>query len=146
MKTDLQKILSISGETGLFEYISQAKSGIIAESLITKKRALFGVQAKVTSLSDISIYTDDEEVPLKTLLLKMKDILGDENAPSPKSDTKVLVALFEKALPNYDRDKFYVSHMKKVVQWYNMLKEFASLEFVEPEENTQESQEDAPKE
>ena len=84
--------------------------------------------------------------PAHDLLLKMKDILGEENAPSPKSDTKVLIALFEKALPNYDRDKFYVSHMKKVVQWYNMLKEFASLEFVEPEENTQESQEDAPKE
>ena len=44
-----------------------------------------------------------------------------------------LKALFEKALPTYDRDRFYVSHMKKVVDWYNCLKNNASLDFVEPE-------------
>ncbi len=132
MKTDLQKILSISGESGLFSFVSQGKSGIIAESFLTKKRSPFGVNAKVTSLSDISIYTEDEEMPLREVLVKMKEKLGESNAPDQKSDTKVLVSFFEEVIPTYDRGRFYTSHMKKVVQWYNLLKEYASLDFEEP--------------
>jgi len=64
----------------------------------------------------------------------MKEVLGDADAPSAKSNPEDLKALFEKALPTYDRDRFYVSHMKKVVEWYNALKKYASLDFVEPEE------------
>lgn len=142
MKTDLKKILSVSGEQGLFLYVSQGKSGIIAESLITKKRMPFGIQAKVTSLSDISIYTDDEEMPLRDVLLKMKETLGEADAPAPKSDAKVLVKFFEEVIPDYDRDKFYTSHMKKVVQWYNVLKQYASLDFIDPEEEGEQQQEE----
>ncbi len=65
----------------------------------------------------------------------MKEVLGEADAPSAKSDPKEIKALFEKALPTYDRDRFYVSHMKKVVEWYNALKNHASLDFVNPEEN-----------
>ena len=142
MKTDLQKILSVSGEPGLFQFLSQAKNGVIAESLTTKKRTVFGSNAKVTSLSDISIYTDNEEVSLKELLKKMCEKLGDESAPGPKSDDKVLVSFFSEVLPEYDRDRFYLSHMKKVVGWYNLLKDNASLDFTEEEEkdNKEESE------
>ncbi len=90
--------------------------------------------SKITSLADISIYTDDEEVKLQDVLLNMKEVLGEELAPSAKSDPKELKALFEKALPTYDRDRFYVSHMKKVVEWYNALVKYASLDFVNPED------------
>lgn len=141
MATDLQRILSVSGEQGLFEYVSQAKSGVVAEALATKKRTVFGMTAKVTALSDIAIYTDEEELPLREVFLKMKETLGEDKAPGAKSDSKVLVSFFEKALPTYDRDRFYVSHMKKVVQWYNILKEHASLDFVAPE--TEEENESA---
>lgn len=89
--------------------------------------------AKVTALSDIAIYTDEEELPLREVFLAMKAKLGEEKAPDHKADSKVLVKFFEEALPTYDRDRFYVSHMKKVVQWYNILKEYASLDFVAPE-------------
>lgn len=68
----------------------------------------------------------------------MKEVLGDNDAPSAKSDPSVLKALFEKALPNYDRDRFYVSHMKKVVEWYNALKNHASLDFETEVEETAE--------
>ena len=61
----------------------------------------------------------------------MKEVLSDADAPSAKSDPQELKALFEKALPSYDRDRFYVSHMKKVVDWYNALKNYASLDFVD---------------
>ena len=138
MKTDLSRILSISGQSGLFLYVSQARSGAIVESLSDKKRSTVGMTSKLTSLADISIYTDDEEVKLQQVFLNMKEVLGDADAPSPKSSAEELKALFEKALPAYDRDRFYVSHMKKVVDWYNNLKKYASLDFVNPEEESAE--------
>ena len=138
MKTDLSRILSISGQSGLFLYVSQARSGAIVESLSDKKRSTVGMTSKLTSLADISIYTDDEEVKLQQVFLNMKEVLGDADAPSPKSSAEELKALFEKALPAYDRDRFYVSHMKKVVDWYNNLKKHASLDFVNLEEESEE--------
>ena len=131
MKTDLSKILAVSGQSGLFLYISQARNGAIVEALSDKKRSSVGMTSKLTSLADISIYTDDEEVKLQDVFLKMKDVLGEADAPSAKSEPAALKALFEKALPDYDRDRFYVSHMKKVVEWYNALKNYASLDFVD---------------
>ena len=131
MKTDLSRILAISGQSGLYLYISQARNGAIVEALSDKKRSSVGMTSKLTSLADISIYTDDEEVKLQEVFLKMKDVLGEADAPSAKSEPAVLKALFEKALPDYDRDRFYVSHMKKVVEWYNALKNHASLDFVD---------------
>lgn len=139
MKTDLSKILAISGQSGLYLYISQARNGAIVEALADKKRSSVGISSKITSLADISIYTEDEEVKLQQVLLNMKEVLGDAEAPSAKSAPEELKALFEKALPDYDRDRFYVSHMKKVVEWYNALKRYASFDFVNlDEEQTEE--------
>ena len=140
MKTDLSRILSISGQSGLFYYVSQARNGAIVEALADKKRTTVGMTSRLTSLADISIYTDDEEVKLQQVLLNMKEVLGDADAPSSKASAEVLKALFEKALPAYDRDRFYVSHMKKVVDWYNNLKKYASLDFVNPEEESAEQE------
>ena len=134
MKTDLSKILAVSGQSGLYLYISQARNGAIVEALADKKRSSVSLNSKITSLADISIYTDDEEVKLQQVFLNMKEVLGDADAPSSKADPKELKALFEKALPAYDRDRFYVSHMKKVVDWYNNLKKYASLDFENPDE------------
>jgi hypothetical protein len=135
MKTNLQKILSVSGQSGLFHYISQASGGVIVESLSTRKRGIFGMNARLTSLSDISIYTMEEEVPLYKILLKMHEILLDNSAPDPKSDPEILKKFFADVLPDYDRDRFYLSHMKKVVDWFNLLKEYASLDFELPDDN-----------
>ena len=134
MKTDLAKILSVRGQRGLFSYIAQSRNGAIAESLQDHKRVNFSAASGITTLEDISIYTMEGEVKLKEVFLKMKEVLGDADAPSPKASPEEIKALFEKALPDYDGDRFYVSHMKKVVEWYNQLKNFASLDFVEEEE------------
>ena len=134
MKTDLQKILSITGEPGLFTYVAQARNGIIAESFQTKKRSVFGASARASSLSDISIYTNDSEVSLKDVFLSMKEKLGDAEAPDIKSAAGVLEDFFSEVLPDYDADRFYHSHMKKVITWYNLLKQYASLDFVEEEQ------------
>ncbi len=141
MKTDLSRILAISGQSGLYLYLSQARNGAIVEALADKKRSSVSMTSKITSLADISIYTDEEEVKLQDVFLSMKEVLGDADAPSSKSSADDLKALFEKALPTYDRDRFYVSHMKKVVDWYNNLKKYASLDFVNPEEESEETAE-----
>ena len=141
MKTDLSKILAVSGQSGLYLYISQARNGAIVEALADKKRSSVSMTSKITSLADISIYTDEEEVKLQDVLLNLKEVLGDADAPTSKSSADELKALFEKALPTYDRDRFYVSHMKKVVDWYNHLKKYASLDFVNPEEESEEAAE-----
>ena len=140
MKTDLAKILSVRGQRGLFSYIAQSRNGAIAESLEDHKRMNFAATSGITTLEDISIYTMEGEVKLKEVFLKLKEVLGDADAPSPKAAPEELKALFEKALPDYDGDRFYVSHMKKVVEWYNQLKNFASLDFVEEEEEAPEAE------
>ncbi len=133
MKTDLSKILAVSGQSGLYMYVAQTRTGAVVEALADKKRSSISVTSKITSMADISIYTEDEEVKLQQVFLNMKEVLGDADAPSAKSKPEDLKALFEKALPDYDRDRFYVSHMKKVVEWYNALKKYASLDFVDLE-------------
>ena len=134
MKTDLAKILSVRGQRGLFSYIAQSRSGAIAESLRDHKRTNFAANSGITTLADISIFTLEGEVKLKEVFLKIQEVLGDADAPSSKSSPDEIKALFDKALPDYDADRFYVSHMKKVVDWYNELKNFASLDFTEEEE------------
>lgn len=141
MKTDLTKILSISGQPGLYLYIAQARSGAIVESLSDKKRSCFGLTSKMTTLADISIYTTGGEMKLSEVFLKLKDVLGGAEAPSSKASSEELKALFAKAVPDYDGERFYVSHMKKVVDWYNCLLKYASLDFVTPEEETSEAEE-----
>ena len=142
-KTDLKKILSVSGEHGLFAYVAQGRGGIIAESLATKQRTMLGASAKVSSLADISIFTDEADVPLRQVLESMAGKLEKGAAPSPKADSKTIQKFFAEVLPNYDPDRFYVSHMKKVLGWYEELRTYASLEFVDDEEEKKEEEEKA---
>lgn len=139
MKTDLRKVLAVTGESGLFNYVSQVRLGAILESLSTKQRNKFGLNAKMTSLADISIYTDEGETKLQNVFEAMHKELGESEALSPKSDPNVIKEFFAKVLPTYDRDRFYVSHMKKVLAWYNELLKYASLDFESEEEQQEES-------
>ena len=141
MQTDLARILSVSGQHGLFQYVAQSRNGAIAESLETKQRKVFTASSRISSLADIAIYTSEGELKLDQVFLAIKDALGDAEAPSAKASEKELVALFSKAIPNYDADRFYVSHMRKVIDWYSQIVKYASLDFVKEEE-----QDDAEKE
>jgi len=133
MKTDLAKILSVRGQHGLYLYIAQSRSGAIAEALSDKKRVSFPATSGITTLEDISIYTQEGEVKLRQVFGKLHEVLGDKSAPTSKADPEEIKALFAQALPDYDGERFYVSHMKKVVDWYNELKAYATLDFVDPE-------------
>lgn len=142
MQTDLSKILAVSGQPGLYQYLAQARTGAIVESLASKERKMFDVRSRITSLADISIYTSEGELKLKEVLLKLKEVLGEAEAPGPKADAEEFKALFAKAVPDYDGDRFYVSHMKKIAQWYNELLRHASFDFVEEEAAGEEEAED----
>jgi len=137
-KTDLAKILAVTGYPGLYQYIANSRTGAIAESLSTKARVNFPANGKITTLEDISIYTDEGEIKLREVFLKIKETLKEADAPAAKADESQIKALFEKALPSYDRDRFYLSHMKKVVSWYNELKKYATLDFADPQEAQEE--------
>lgn len=145
MKTNLARILSVTGKHGLFLYIAQARNGVIAEALETKARIALDLKSRITTLADIAIYTSEGEMKLQEVFLALQTVLGEADAPTSKASSDELKALFEKAVPNYDADRFYVSHMKKVVDWYNELKNFASLDFEEEgaEEAEQTEQENA---
>ncbi|MBO4339913.1 MAG: DUF5606 domain-containing protein [Bacteroidales bacterium] len=141
MKTDLAKTLSVRGQHGLFNYIAQSRTGAICEAFEDKKRYNFSANSGITTLEDISIYTSEGEMKLKDVFGAMHKVLGEEAAPGSKASPEELKALFAKAVPNYDADRFYVSHMKKVVEWYNALKQFASLEFMTDEDREAEKKE-----
>ena len=124
----------MAGLHGLFQYVAQSRSGVIAESLETRQRKAFSATSRISTLADIAIYTSEGEMKLDQVFLALKDALGDAEAPSPKAPEKELVALFKKAIPNYDADRFYVSHMRKVVDWYGQIAKYASFDFVKEEE------------
>lgn len=134
MKTDLSKILSITGQSGLYRYIAHSRGGVIAENLTTGKRTCFSLSSRITTLADISIYTREGELRLSEVFKKIETALEGAQAPSSKADAEQVKAVFEKAVPDYDGERFYLSHMKKVVDWYNLLLKYASLDFVTEED------------
>ena len=131
----LKEILAISGKSGLFKFISSSPKIVIVESLADKKRTQVRTDAKVISLGDIAIYTDEEEIPLSKVLNQMKENAGGKLTINHKESDEKIREVFEKALPNYDRDRVYLSDMRKVVLWYNQLCENNMLDFTEEEEN-----------
>jgi len=137
MKTNLSKVMTVSGQRGLYLYVAPARNGIVAESLREKTRVALDAHSRINTLADISIYTSEGELKLQEVFLAMQKALAGAQAPTSKSSDSELKALFAKAVPNYDADRFYVSHMKKVVDWYNELVEFASLDFENPEDQEQ---------
>lgn len=120
----LKTILSVSGKPGLYKLVSQNKSMIIAESLVTHKRAPIYSHEKVMSLGDIAIFTDEDEVPLGEVLeaVRAKES-GAVASISPKADPDTLRAYFAEVLPNFDRERVYPSDIKKLLTWYNLLVE-----------------------
>jgi hypothetical protein len=136
---DLKEIMSVSGHSGLFRFISQGRNGIIVESFADQKRSFVSASQKVSSLADIAIFTDGEEIPLHDVFKNIYDLGAEVQVPDTKSSPEELKKFLEKVLPNYDRDRVYVSDIKKLVTWYHALKDLNLLSFeekaAEPAEN-----------
>jgi len=118
---DLKEILSVSGKPGLFKTIAQTKTGVIIESLIDGKRIQAFASDKISSLGEISIFTTTEDMPLREVFRLIREKNGEQQAPDAKADDKTLKAFFETVIPDYDRERVYTSHIRKLVQWYNLL-------------------------
>ncbi len=140
----LKGILSISGQSGLFKLVAESKNNIIVESLDTHKRIPVYSTSKVSALEDIAIYTETSDIPLKDIFKAISDKEDGGSAISHKVSTNELKTYFEEVVPDFDKDRVYVSDIKKVLQWYNSLQEKEMLDFSEPEpEEERETEEPA---
>ena len=142
----LEKIISISGKPGLFKLISQLKSGFIIEDVLTKKKVSIGNTSQVSLLDNIAMFTFDKEVPLFEVFENLAKSSDYKETISHKSTDAELRELMQTALPDYDTERVYVSDMKKLAQWYNILHKAGYItpeSFVKSEEATEESASDA---
>jgi hypothetical protein len=147
---DLSKVLSIAGKSGLFKVVSQAKNAVIVESLIDNKRFPAFGHDKISSLEEISVFTTGEDIPLKDVFRAFFQKLEGKSAPDYKNDNKALKQFFLDMVPDFDQERVYVSDMKKMVSWYNLLLEHQMVDLEEDktaettEENTADGDEKSP--
>ena len=138
---DLTKILSISGKPGLFKMVGDAKNKIIVESLIDGKRYPAFSHDKISSLKEISIYTESDDVPLEDVLKNIYKVMEGKPVDNPKKmPATELKKLFEKALPDYDKDVVYVSNMKSIFSWYNILLDNNLIDLEEEKEEEKQAE------
>ena len=131
-----ERILTISGKPGLYRLLSSGRNMIIVEAIdSTKKRVPVHNTDKVVMLDDIAIYTDTEEVPLREVFAK---IYEKENGLLPldlkMATPEELVEYFEGVMPDYDRERVYLTHIKKMYSWYNILVANGVVDFKEEEQ------------
>ncbi len=142
---NLTGIIAISGRPGLYKVIAQGKNSIIVESLIDNKRFPAYATDRISALDDISIYTYDEDAPLRDLLTAIYTKEGGKECPSHKEDLKVLQAYLLEILPNYDQERVYPSDVKKMFQWYNLLHKSGNLNVEEEKAEEVVAEKKAPK-
>lgn len=138
---EFSKIIAVSGKPGLFHVVSQSKNAVIAESLIEKKRIAINTTQNVSLLENISIYTYDEDMPLLEVFVAMYEKTAGKEALSHKDSSKNLTAFFLEVIPNYDDEKVYVSNIKKVIQWFNLLIKIG-MDFSKIEKTTEKNTEE----
>ena len=129
-----QTILSIAGKPGLYKLLSRGNRNLIVEMLDPshKRMPVFGSD-RVTSLADIAMFTDNEDVPLMTVLDNLKTLEEGKQASIDfkKASGDELREYFAKVLPEFDRDRVHTSDIKKLLQWYNILIENGITDFKE---------------
>ncbi|MAJ36726.1 MAG: hypothetical protein CMC19_02165 [Flavobacteriaceae bacterium] len=137
----LDEIIAIGGKPGLFKLLTQTKSGFVAESLTDGKRLTVNLRNQVSVLSEISVFTLEEEKPLTEVfeLLRQKEN-GNTSSISHKADKLTLEEYFFEVLPNYDEDRVYPSDIKKIIRWYNILVDHKLLEISEDTEQDNEEE------
>ena len=139
----LEKILSVAGKPGLYKLITQTRTGFVAESLLDGKRITVSLRASVSVLSEIAIYTLEEEVPLREVFEKIQSKEdGGKTSISHKDEKIKLEEYFFEVLPNYDEDRVYVSDIKKVIQWYNILTDNKITDFSSEKEEASDTSEE----
>ena len=135
-----QTILAISGKPGLYKLVSRGKNNLIVEALdATHHRMPAFATDRITSLADIAMFTETDDIPLMDVLENLKTLEdGKKAAVDPKkASTKELQDYFTKVLPEWDRDRVHVSDIKKLISWYNILIEAGITDFKEEMQPTE---------
>lgn len=118
---DLKGIIAISGRPGLYKVVTQGKNSLIVESLGDNKRFPAYATDRISALDDISIYTYDEDTPLRDVLESMYKKQDGKEGISHKESASVLRDYLLEILPDFDQERVYPSDIKKLFQWYNLL-------------------------
>lgn len=138
----LKEILSIAGYSGLYKYLKKSRNGIIVENLDTGKRMNADATARINSLEDISIYTEQGDMELKDVFKAIHEHEDGQKTINPKkAGSKELKEYFAQVIPEYDRDRVYTSDMKKILTWYNTLQRLEMIDFSEGEEQDEQKEE-----
>ena len=117
----LAEVVSITGMPGLYKIVNKRSDGLIVTSLVDDKTQFVSGRTHLFStLDNITMYTQEDNKELRLILIEIKKMEKEVKPESIKSDSEVK-AFFEKVLPDYDREKVYISDMKKLVKWYNIL-------------------------
>jgi hypothetical protein len=135
---DLSGIIAISGQSGLYKIVAQSKNGIIVEGLQDKKRVNVYASTKVSTLSEISMYTTGDDMPIEEIMFSVYEKENGGPAVDNKADDKAIAAYFEVVLPSYDKERVYVSNMRKLFSWYNILQSTGHLKKKEEKTETEE--------
>jgi hypothetical protein len=136
----LKNILAITGKPGLYKLVSRGNNMLIVESLVDGKRMPTYARDKIVALSDVSMFTDADDVSLSEVLTnagKKEELKAVAFDPKKVSNTE-LQAWFDQVLPNWDRDRVYPSDIRKLIQWYNILINAGITNFSIEEENAEE--------
>lgn len=134
----LRDILAISGQPGLYKYVAQSTRGVIVESLKDGKRMNVAGNSKVSSMGEIAIFTEEEDIPLSAVFQRLYTANGGKEAISHKETPERIKSAFAEVLPEYDRERVHVSDMKKVFAWYNILVGVGMTDFSDEEQEQQE--------
>ena len=134
---NLEGIISISGMPGLYKVVGQMKNGVIAESLLDKKRSPIYSHQQISTLEDISMFTTGDNKPVADIMQTIHDKEKGGACIDHKEDDKKIVAYFETILPDYDKERVHVSNMRKLFGWYNVLQKTGNLKLKE-EKSTEE--------
>lgn len=135
---DLKDIISISGKSGLFKVVGKSKNNVIVESIIDKKRFPIFNSNKISALTDISIYTYDEEILLSDIYRKIYESNDGKKTLLHSEDISKLRKKLEEFVPNYDKEQVYNSDIKKLFQWYNILHDTKNLKLKKTESDKNE--------
>lgn len=131
---ELREILAVSGYPGLYKYVAQSQRGVIVEALADGKRMNVPSNAHVSSMTDISVFTENEDRPLADIFTAFYTHTGGKPTVGHKEAPAKIEAAFAEVVPDYDPDRVHFSDMKKIVQWYNALLAAGMTEFKLPED------------
>ncbi|GAB3027628.1 DUF5606 family protein [Spirosoma pulveris] len=126
----LKQIANVAGYSGLYRILKPGRAGVIVESLDEKKaKTMMGPTARVSVLSDISIYVDDDSeeqsISLGQVLLAINEKYGETLAVDPKGSNNELADFMASVVPTYDRERVRTADIKKLITWYSILRQFA---------------------